>query len=314
MTGIALFEKDCRATITTQATELKAAADVPFASCYQTCVQDMWNELPGDQRGRYETRASEAPHCVQRVDSRRALAVARSAHLAALWVVPPHNLASPIAPRPERGGPVAIRSLNTVPVTVATNQADFPRAAQEALEALSSNGQLGKLELTLFWAYRESDGDLRHGIINAHSSTQVPDMADVMKGWDDTIALPWKEFADQNIPYFDMRKQTPETFLVDDGDAPWADIAKYYDSEKFTLPILLRAPDLPEIYRLAEYLTAKSKSELHTFVFRWPEPEGSESSNPRLSESRMSPENSKKFHPGPLSVTIGNESLRRPMT
>ncbi|KAJ7217233.1 hypothetical protein GGX14DRAFT_391044 [Mycena pura] len=109
-----------------------------------------------------------------------------------------------------------MRADNT-PQSVLTNQVDFPRAAQAALTALCRGGQVGKLELMTFWAYRESDGILRHGIIDAHASDDVPNMADT-PDWEERAYELWQQFADKVVPFFptcDLQSQPPKNYLTE---------------------------------------------------------------------------------------------------
>ncbi|KAJ7226360.1 hypothetical protein B0H12DRAFT_1077792 [Mycena haematopus] len=167
---------------------------------------------------------------------------------------------------------------------VASNQADFVGAMTHVLTDICRGGKLGGgVEMMLFYAYREYDGDLRAGTIHAHSSETVSDMADETSNWDSNFEIPWKAFADlaipfpmdrtgtliprnwQGIPVFpllNLKQQTVEE-IADimtqylgqlwarswDTDLPqWAGIAQnpdmYYDTRKFSLPVkIFRAPD-----------------------------------------------------------------------
>ncbi|KAJ7606587.1 hypothetical protein DFH06DRAFT_1347968 [Mycena polygramma] len=174
------------------------------------------------------------------------------------------------------------KRADQTPQSVLTNQADFPRAAQEALTTLCRSGHVGKLELMAFWAYREPDGALRHGIIDAHASEDVPDMADTTD-WDEKVCGLWQQFAKkyiptasvaqstriprnaEGIPVFptvDLQSRTPQDvwnvsavmteYLAelwalqwDKAPLPWHKLCQdgiYYDSQKFSPPFQFTAP------------------------------------------------------------------------
>ncbi|KAF8135304.1 hypothetical protein K438DRAFT_1997410 [Mycena galopus ATCC 62051] len=174
------------------------------------------------------------------------------------------------------------RASNT-PSSVATNQADFPRTAGHFLNELCQGGQVGNLEVMLFWAFHEDDGELRHGIINAHSSNDVPNMASTTTHWDANFAEPWKDFAAHYIPKIDsftttkvqrnveglpifpdmdLTKSTASSicdvmveYLSQLWQISWKDTplawdrivtepAIYYDDKIFSLPVPLQAPQL----------------------------------------------------------------------
>ncbi|KAF7374680.1 hypothetical protein MSAN_00353000 [Mycena sanguinolenta] len=165
---------------------------------------------------------------------------------------------------------------------IAANQADFVRAMTHALTSVSRDGNLGgAVELMLFYAFRDSQGDLKTGSIHAHPSDNAVDMADGTDDWQANFETPWKIFADGVIPYIpqtagpailrnsqgipifpilDLKKLTPEEISgiideyltqlwgfsldtsVPDWDRIFEDPDVYYDTNKFSLPVPLQAP------------------------------------------------------------------------
>ncbi|KAJ6485098.1 hypothetical protein C8R47DRAFT_1217138 [Mycena vitilis] len=91
------------------------------------------------------------------------------------------------------------RAQETDP-TVATNQADFPRAMDKVLNDLCQGGAVGNMELMLFWAHREVDGELRYGVVDAHSADHNRHMADETEDWEDSFDDKWMRFAEKAIP------------------------------------------------------------------------------------------------------------------
>ncbi|KAJ7445242.1 hypothetical protein B0H11DRAFT_2341531 [Mycena galericulata] len=182
---------------------------------------------------------------------------------------------------PEKQNDYQSRASST-PANVATNQADFTRSVGKVLTELCRGGQVGDLELMLFWAFRENNGIVQHGIINAHAADNVPDMADTTPDWDAKFGIPWKDFAEQYIPNanppsvleiqrnsqglpvfpnVDWGKSTSSSLcdvIVEylshlwriswkETPVAWTDIDAdpeiYYDIDQFTLPVRLRAPE-----------------------------------------------------------------------
>ncbi|KAJ7499109.1 hypothetical protein FB451DRAFT_1384846 [Mycena latifolia] len=106
-------------------------------------------------------------------------------------------------------------SARGMPIGVSSNQADFARAAGTALNNLCRGGQVGALELLLFWAYREPDGSMRHGMIDAHSSDNLPSMTDEMQDWTLNVEEPWRKHAEKTIPYaFDSSVVDPSVIVI----------------------------------------------------------------------------------------------------
>ncbi|KAJ7223753.1 hypothetical protein B0H12DRAFT_1078110 [Mycena haematopus] len=159
----------------------------------------------------------------------------------------------------------ATREAYTVTASkMVPNVASFRWAMTHVLTDICRGGKLGGgVEMMLFYAYREYDGDLRAGTIHAHSSETVSDMADETSNWDSNFEIPWKAFADLAIPSRSWDTDLPQ----------WAGIAQnpdmYYDTRKFSLPVkIFRAPDslsAVEIFALAEYFGVRSSD---PFVFR----------------------------------------------
>ncbi|KAJ7490185.1 hypothetical protein B0H11DRAFT_2229106 [Mycena galericulata] len=194
------------------------------------------------------------------------------------------------------------KASNTA-IGVATNQADFTRSIGKGLTELCEGGQVGRLELMLFWAFRDDDGHLRHGVINAHSANEVRDMADATPDWDSKFGDPWKDFAEQALPdpltikmprspkglpifpTINLNAFTPSSiselmeeylhrlwrFSWKDIPPAWNEInaepGMYYDVAQFTLPYRLQAPELlgpVQVVALAEYFASAQPP----FVFR----------------------------------------------
>ncbi|KAK7006108.1 hypothetical protein R3P38DRAFT_3214161 [Favolaschia claudopus] len=185
------------------------------------------------------------------------------------------------------------RQALKVPSNVETNQAVFPQAATKALNDICRGGLVGNIELCLFWAHRETNGDLRYGVVNSHSSEGVPDMVAGIQG---AFDMEWARHANSVIPASINNKEilVPRNlfgvpifpfvcvkdymapglsvivncYLVqlwaycrsDEIYPPWPAIAAdgdaFYDTSRFKLPGPLKAPDelsASELFALAEH-------------------------------------------------------------
>ncbi|KAJ7100331.1 hypothetical protein C8R43DRAFT_964107 [Mycena crocata] len=176
------------------------------------------------------------------------------------------------------------------PASVETNQADFVNAASSALGRLCRGGQVGHLEIKMFWAFRNIGGDLEHGVINSHGVDNIADMAegeflDIWKTFSEkTIPCPQLELAvgDQisisrnshGVPVFpevEIRKLSPEkmgqileSYLTELWQhawpgyttPPWAEMGEnpetYYDHSRYKLPVKLNDPTLMPIPELCQ--------------------------------------------------------------
>ncbi|KAJ7477892.1 hypothetical protein B0H11DRAFT_2234230 [Mycena galericulata] len=181
-------------------------------------------------------------------------------------------------PKPD---PYPNKSHKPIP-DIAFYQGDFVRAMTQALTDVCRGGELGEPEFMLFYAFRESNGTLRAGTIDAHFSDDVADMAGETPDWQTNFQAPWRTFAERVIPYaadlggiviprnsegiaifprFDLKMVTAteisETLTKYLGHLwarswgtnipAWASIATephvYYDTDKYHLPVNLQNPE-----------------------------------------------------------------------
>ncbi|KAJ7755946.1 hypothetical protein B0H16DRAFT_1458467 [Mycena metata] len=190
------------------------------------------------------------------------------------------------------------------PPSVTLNQIGFAGAMHKTLTDVCRGGDVGDLEMMVFWAFREPDGELRHGILDVHSSDEVKNMVNETSDWGENYEEPWRKFADRvvpnnaptvdapsGIPIFpdvDLQNQTanslgeiltgyltqvwPPDYSSGDGSSPpWDRIATdpdmHYDVDRFGLPVHLKEPkllNLAEVGPLAHYFSTNSEP----FVFR----------------------------------------------
>ncbi|KAJ7152220.1 hypothetical protein C8R43DRAFT_950830 [Mycena crocata] len=78
---------------------------------------------------------------------------------------------------------------------IEVNQPQFADAASRALNELCRSGAVGPLEIKAFWAFRNINGELEHGVINAHGADNVEDMEEGGEFLD-----LWKNFSHGAIP------------------------------------------------------------------------------------------------------------------
>ncbi|KAJ7202613.1 hypothetical protein GGX14DRAFT_653847 [Mycena pura] len=157
---------------------------------------------------------------------------------------------------------------------------DGTRAAYETRAAKVpigvTSGEVGGLELMLFWALREDNGDLRHGIVDAHGTENTSDMADEIENWETTIPVfPSVDFVNSTASHI---WEVLVEYLYQLWSYTWKDVPPhwmeieaepntYYDTISFKLPASLKDPKLlgpGNAFILAEYFA--NTQEL--FVFR----------------------------------------------
>ncbi|THU99404.1 hypothetical protein K435DRAFT_592584, partial [Dendrothele bispora CBS 962.96] len=100
---------------------------------------------------------------------------------------------------------------------IAQNQEDFVSGAFETLKGLCQYGHLGKVEMVLFYTFRNPSGDLETGSIPAHWTPENPSFHDEYTEEYDTFLSAWEEYAGKVLPSEPEQKSTFEIKLDANG-------------------------------------------------------------------------------------------------
>ncbi|KAJ7503496.1 hypothetical protein B0H11DRAFT_2357842 [Mycena galericulata] len=164
---------------------------------------------------------------------------------------------------------------------IASNQRHFGVSMFEKMAGICFNGRFGQMELVTLYAFREPQGAIRTGVINAHMPGQTASMQDECpEEWKEHVMDRWNtwvrkkipdgyslqiESDNEGLPIFprlvldavtlaEMKEVLKVYFNASwahsagaSTTVPWSDIAiaaeTYYDTEIFQFPVQLRAPD-----------------------------------------------------------------------